>query len=138
MRTLRKLLRLPSRRTKKSGSRKHVATTPPKPNKKAAIAKYTAITGSEFDGGIVPYMPAATKALTTRIKPKHSGATPMVAKKPSLLTRFFTAKKKPITGGVGYTFNLDCKDGGLMRPEAYSECPPRGGPADPRFFTELY
>jgi len=137
MRTLRKLLRLPSRRTKKSGSRKPVVVPAlPKQNKKAAIAKYAAIAGSEFDGGIVPYTPAVTKALTTRIKSSDKAIVPMGAKKPSFLTRLF-AKKKPMTGGVGYTFNLDCNDGGLMRPEAYSECPSRG-PADPRFFTELY
>lgn len=137
MKTLRKLLRLPYGRTKKSGSRKSVTTTPPKQNKKAAIAKYKAITGSEFDGGIVPYMPKVTKALTTRIKATGSGVAQVPAKKPSYLARLLATKKKPITGGVGYTFNLDCKDGGLMRPEAYSECPPRG-PADPRYFTELY
>jgi hypothetical protein len=141
MPTLRKLFRLPSRFTKKAGSGKGVrssaskayAKTPAKQSPKAKYAaKYAAFSNSEFEGGIVPYIPAATKALTTRTK--HVVAP---AKKQSMLAKLFARKKAPMTGGVAYRFNLDCKDGGLMRPEAISECPPRG-PADPLFFTELY
>lgn len=140
MPTLRKLFRLPSRFTKKAGSgkgvrssaRKAYAKTPAKQSPKAKAAKYAAFSNSEFEGGIVPYMPTATKALTARAK--HVVAP---VKKQSMLNKLLGRKKQPMTGGVAYTFNLDCKDGGLMRPEAISECPHRG-PADPRFFTELY
>lgn len=132
MPTFRNLLRLPARHTKKAGSTKRTTVLAEKKvgNKQA---KYAAITGSEFEGGIVPYIPVATKALTAPTK--KNAIVPV--KKRSMLNKLLGRKKQPITGGVAYTFNLDCKDGGLMRPEAISECPPRG-PADPRFFTELY
>ncbi len=133
MPTLRKLLRLPSRKTKKSGSTKQTTALAGKPKAGNKYAKYAAIATSEFEGGIVPFMPAATKALTAR-SPKKTQAP---VQKRSMLNKLLGRKKQPMTGGVAYTFNLDCKDGGLMRPEAISECPPRG-PADPRFFTELY
>ena len=137
MPTLRKLFKLPSRFTKKAGSGKGIRSSARKANAKtlgkySPKAKYAAIANSELEGGIVPYMPAATKALTARAK--HVVAP---VKKQSMLNKLLRRKKQPMTGGVAYTFNLDCKDGGLMRPEAISECPPRG-PADPRFFTELY
>lgn len=138
MPTLRKLFRLPSRYTKKAGSGKSSSTSARKANVKTPAkyspkVKYAAIASSEFEGGIVPYMPAATKALTTR----HKKNAVVPVQKRSMLNKLLGRKKQPMTGGVAYTFNLDCKDGGLMRPEAISECPPRG-PADPSFFTELY
>ncbi len=146
MPTLRKLFRLPSRYTKKAGSGKSSRTSAGKssrtsarkayvktPAKYSPKLKYAAIAASEFEGGIVPFMPAATKALTARL-PKKTQAP---VQKRSMLNKLLGRKKQPMTGGVAYTFNLECNDGGLMRPEAISECPPRG-PADPRFFTELY
>ncbi len=137
MPTLRKLFRLPSRTTKKAGAGKASRSSAIKayaktPGKQSPKVKYAAIANSEFEGGIVPYIPAATKALTARAKQM---AVPV--KKQSMLNKLLGRKKQPMTGGVAYTFNLDCKDGGVMRPEAISECPPRG-PADPLFFTELY
>lgn len=131
MPTLRKLLRLSPRYTKKSSSRKHAYANKTQGNKKPKYV-YDAFASSELEGGIVPYIPTPTPTPTP--KPTNTQAH----KQRSFFTGLFAKKnKKPMTGGVAYTFNLDCKDGGLMRPEAISECPSRG-PADPRFFTELY
>jgi hypothetical protein len=128
MRSLRNMNRMGSKRSKKALNGRNNAASKSKSKpviKRRALIKHSDETETLLEAhdqslsnsGIVPSMSTLLKQ-----GQKHAGSS---------------RRKPAMSGGVGYTFNLKCKDGGIMRPEAYSECP-EFGPADPKFPAALY